>query len=707
MNVKGPAEQTAEVVKPVLTQGKVLKEEGSMGLSANLKSVVHFMLYTGPGNTDSVLRGEADETYLLSSIQALLNDPYVQNIEITHIKSSRIRKKVADAIKKSKKTATFGCQPVQIINEEHLIEPSDICSIDENERRKAVARMLELLDQAEELGCNRFALYSGQDPAQLNGPHTESRQAQIRVMAKRNLVQSLNEICKAAAEKKMEVLLEPFDRRGNSNNEKAFKMCLVGPTPEAIEIAEEVRRDSGNANFSLMLDLCHCVIMGECPNAVRQAAPYMGFFHVANVVLNRNNPGGMPRYGDAHPKFGVPDSEVTNEVLEGFIQALVEVGYAGPVGFEVKPIGSENPADVLTHTKAIFDESRNSIEVAFVRGANYAFRSHAYFNEEVFEEISRLRVEQPDLIKKELLGRKRRKTIAPNGYLTVLAADHPARYLMSPLEMGNRLDYAGRIVRCLAESDLDGLMATADVIEDIVLANYIFKQKNKGKSFLDDKILMACVNRTGLSGLEHELMDRESGYMAAKKIKEMNLDAAKMLLRIPIKADKTDRFAVETMERCAKVTAECVDLNIPMFMEPLAVDRKPEGGYTVIEEPNALIKVMGVAAGLAHSSAYTWLKIPYCHQYDRVVKATTLPILMLGGPSTGKPSGTLENFVRGLGAGPNVRGALVGRNVIFPGDDDPAVIAQAIYYVVHERLSALQAINKAKERRGTNMGRFK
>ena len=678
-----------------------------MELQSNPKSVVHFMLYSGPGNTDSVLRSEPDEAYMLSSLQRLLDDPYFQIIEITHIKSARLRKKVAEAFKKVKKQPAFGCQPVQIVNEEGVVDPSDICAIDESERRKAVGRILDLLDEAQELGCTRFGLYSGQDPAQLNGPHTESRQTQLRELARRQLVQSLDEICKAAAKKKIEVLLEPFDRRANAAGEKAFKMCLIGPTPEAIDVAEQVRRDKGNANFSLCMDLSHCVIMGECPNAIRQAAPYMGFFHVANAVLNRNNPGGLARYGDSHPKFGVSDSEVSTDVLENFVKALVEVNYEGPIGFEMKPIGSENPEDVLASTKAIFDEARNSVDVAYVLKGNFAYRSHAYFTEEIFEEIARLRVEHPELIKKELMERKRRKSLTNDGLLTVLAADHPARYLMSPPEMGNRLDYAGRIVRCMIESDLDGLMATADVIEDIILTNYIYKQRYKGKSFLDGKILMACVNRTGLAGLEHELMDRESAYMSAKKIKEMNLDAAKMLLRIPIKADKTDRFAVETMERCAKVTSECVDLGIPMFMEPLAVDKKPEGGYNVIEQPDALIKVMGVAAGLAHSSAYTWLKIPYCNDYARVVKAATLPILMLGGPSTGRPAGTVENFVRGMGAGPNVRGALVGRNVVFPGDEDPAVIAQAIHLVVHERLTASEAMRRARERRGANMDVFR
>ncbi|MCW8129674.1 MAG: TIM barrel protein [Planctomycetota bacterium] len=678
-----------------------------MELEKNLKSIVHTQHFPGPGNTDSVGRGEPDEHYMLSTLQTLLNDPYFGNVEITRIKSGKLRKKVADAIKKAKKQALYSCQPVQLINEEHLIDPADIASIEENERRKAVARILDCLGEAVELGCTRLALLSGQDPSLVGGPHTDSRAAQIRDLAKRSLIQSLDEICKAAAKEGIEVFLETFDRRTNATGEKAFKTCLLGPTPEAIQVAEYVKRDMGNKNFSLMFDLSHLVINGECPNAIRQAAPYLGYFHVANVVLNRNNPGGMPRYGDVHPKFGVADSEVTAEVLEDYIRALVEIGFTGPIGFEFKPVGNENPEDVISVAKSYFDEARNSLDAAFVRTGNYAYRSHDYFTEEVFDEVSRLRVEDPDLIRKEMVARKRRKTVAPNGYLTVLAADHPARHLMSPREMGSRLDYMGRILRCLVESEIDGLMATSDVIEDIVLANYIFKKKNKGKGFLDERILMACVNRTGLAGLDHELMDRESSYLSAKRIKEMNLDAAKMLFRIPVKPDSRDRYAIETMERCAKVTAECVDLQIPMFMEPLAVDRKPEGGYNVIESPDAIIKVMGVASALGHSSAYTWLKIPYCKEYDRVVKATTLPILMLGGPSTGKPSGTVENFVRGMGAGPNVRGALVGRNVVFPGDDDPAVIAQAIHVVVHERCSALEAIKKAKDRRGANMDRWK
>jgi hypothetical protein len=54
-----------------------------------------------------------------------------------------------------------------------------------------------------------------------------------------------------------------------------------------------------------------------------------------------------------------------------------------------------------------------------------------------------------------------------------------------------------------------------------------------------------------------------------------------------------------------------------------------------------------------------------------------------------------------MGAGPNIRGALVGRNVLFCGDDDPAAVAEAINHVVHQRTSAIEAMEPARNIRGT------
>ena len=67
-------------------------------------------------------------------------------------------------------------------------------------------------------------------------------------------------------------------------------------------------------------------------------------------------------------------------------------------------------------------------------------------------------------------------------------------------------------------------MATSDLIDEIALANYLVKKRG-GKGFLDDKVLIGSMNRTGLAGTEHEMMDRPSSYMTGKRIKDMNLDA--------------------------------------------------------------------------------------------------------------------------------------------------------------------------------------
>ena len=86
-----------------------------------------------------------------------------------------------------------------------------------------------------------------------------------------------------------------------------------------------------------MIDSSHLLINSEGPEVLKRLSPYVGHFHIGNVVLNRNNPGGLVRYGDVHPALHVPDSELTAPVLAGYLR-LVENGYTGTIAFEIKPI---------------------------------------------------------------------------------------------------------------------------------------------------------------------------------------------------------------------------------------------------------------------------------------------------------------------------------------------------------------------------------
>ncbi|MCE5219058.1 deoxyribose-phosphate aldolase, partial [bacterium] len=122
--------------------------------------------------------------------------------------------------------------------------------------------------------------------------------------------------------------------------------------------------------------------------------------------------------------------------------------------------------------------------------------------------------------------------------------------------------------------------------------------------------------------------------------------------------------------------------DLTVFLEPMMV-RYEEGKYTVDTSAEAMIRICGVASGLGKSSWKTWLKLPYSVEYPRIVGATTCPILMLGGPATGNPQALVDQFAAGMKAGGNVRGALVGRNVLYPGEADPAEVARAVSEVVH------------------------
>ncbi len=110
-----------------------------------------------------------------------------------------------------------------------------------------------------------------------------------------------------------------------------------------------------------------------------------------------------------------------------------------------------------------------------------------------------------------------------------------------------------------------------------------------------------------------------------------------------------------------------------------------------------------ICAGLGESSAHTWLKIPYVENLALVSLGTTLPILMLGGEVLGDPTPLLRDFETGMRAGGNVRGVLVGRNVLFPGEDDPRAIALAVSQIVHQSASAEQAIQQVADRHGQEM----
>ena len=78
-------------------------------------------------------------------------------------------------------------------------------------------------------------------------------------------------------------------------------------------------------------------------------------------TLNKVTEEQAKRYGDNHPAFGVDGSEVDASRLRGYLRVLDEIGYQGPIGFEVKPIDDEDPLAVISGAKSVFREALSGL----------------------------------------------------------------------------------------------------------------------------------------------------------------------------------------------------------------------------------------------------------------------------------------------------------------------------------------------------------
>lgn len=329
-----------------------------------------------------------------------------------------------------------------------------------------------------------------------------------------------------------------------------------------------------------------------------------------------------------------------------------------------------------------------------------AFSSKQFLPEALIARITETRVADPDFVLRAAAGRRCRESLTIDGRLNILAADHPARLVTKvgadPLAMTDRGDYLARIIRILTSDNVDGVMATMDILEDLLLI-HAFVAEAGGPALLDNKLLIASLNRGGLAGSAWELDDPITGPRPAT-CQEWGFDGMKVLLRI---ADD-DAASLKTILASVQAINEANAVALPLFLEPLPVTRT-EKGWTVTKSASALARIAGVASALGDSSRYVWLKLPYCEGFDRVARSTTLPILLLGGESAGGIEPFLNEISSALRAGSNVRGALVGRNVLYPGDEDPFAAAEAVGGVIHQGQTVEQAMASLAANRGRDM----
>ena len=204
-------------------------------------------------------------------------------------------------------------------------------------------------------------------------------------------------------------------------------------------------------------------------------------------------------------------------------------------------------------------------------------------------EVRELRARDPKAFASLWATRSRRPVLGKRDRLMIVAADHPARGAFGVrderLAMIDRNDLLERLVLALERPDVDGVLGTADILDDLLMLGV-----------LDDKLVFGSMNRGGLQGAVFELDDRFTGYDAPTVIKR-GLDGGKMLCRIAL----YDAGTAATLEASGRAITALDDAGLMAMIEPFMSTIRDGRVHNELTT-EATMRSMAIASGLGASS---------------------------------------------------------------------------------------------------------
>ncbi|OUD04616.1 Cgl0159 family (beta/alpha)8-fold protein [Streptomyces swartbergensis] len=277
------------------------------------------------------------------------------------------------------------------------------------------------------------------------------------------------------------------------------------------------------------------------------------------------------------------------------------------------------------------------------------------------EKLSRIvddRVKNPGAVEAAAARRvKATSLLGEHGKAMIIAADHPARGANGvggdPNAMADRFELLDRMCIALERPGVTGVLATADILEDLLLLGV-----------LDGKSVFGSMNRAGLAGSVFEIDDRFTGY-DAETIAQMDFDGGKMLTRIAL----GDPATPSVLENTAQAVNELNDRQLIAMVEPF-LSVWQDGKIRNDLSTDAVIKSITIASGLGRRTAYTWLKLPVVEDMERVLASSTLPALLLGG-EVKDADAAFASWGKALKQ-PTAQGLVVGRSLLYPSNGDVA-----------------------------------
>ena len=233
----------------------------------------------------------------IESLKAICRDEYFSAIELKGYGTPEKNAEAKALLEQSHLKVCYGAQP-------RLLGPKlNPNAIDEEDRGKAEATLMEAIDEAEYFGAKGIAFLAGKWK-----PETKEE-------AYQQLLKTTRAVCSYAASKNMNVEMEVFDFDMD-------KAALIGPAPLAARFAADMR--TTHNNFGLLVDLSHFPTTYETSRFVIQTLrPYITHFHFGNAVVRK----GFDGYGDLHPRMGYPNSANDIPELLDYLRVLKEEGF--------------------------------------------------------------------------------------------------------------------------------------------------------------------------------------------------------------------------------------------------------------------------------------------------------------------------------------------------------------------------------------------
>lgn len=279
-------------------------------------------------------------------MRGVASDPFFQALEFSGAEEPAVQKEIAKLVRSGRKSLVFSGGSYCYANQNNLHD------LDEGKRRRSVENVRKIIDEACEYGCQILYVMGFEAPPD-------------RQTAFEKFKASLAE-------------LSDYARGGNPLNPLTLAVenfhilakdpFLIGPTLKTAEILRELRQR--HPNLGLTFDTSHILQLREdLPSAFRSVQDVIAHIHLSNCLLSDPS---SPFYGDKHPPYGMPGSEIGISELAAFFRVLRDASYferTFPTGkpvlsLEVITPPNQSPEKTLLDAKDSFLSAWKEFETA-------------------------------------------------------------------------------------------------------------------------------------------------------------------------------------------------------------------------------------------------------------------------------------------------------------------------------------------------------